>query len=522
MKSNFINSLIKYFIEKSYFNLISSDNRPLDVNNGPTSLIKDYQGTSVLIEVIDGDSYNSEQLAHMMESGAAMLSNINGRNASIFKLFLFDETPSDEKIQIIEQGQADIVSEKKFMKSISVNIMDKSVQKHFSVPSFDANIVKSVRQFFSKNFDTRETSPEAVVELIAQRQKDFEIQLKAKKPWFTYGIIAINIAVWLILKLISMKTGTPYENLLVTYGAKVNTLILGGQYWRLFTPMFLHWDEIHLALNCYSLYIVGSQVERLFGHRRFVIIYFVSGFIGCIASFVFSINVSAGASGAIFGLLGAMLYFAVKRPSLLKSSFGANLLTTLIINIAYGYMNKQIDNYGHLGGLLGGFLTTGVVYTVKEQTSKDKLSKYAALILVITVTIGGFFYAFNNEQNTVLLPKLDTLQTYDSQQNFTESEKLAEEILEINPKNENIKINVLLSVTLAEVSQRKFDEAEQHARQLVKLSPESGHFILGVIYYNTKELDKAKEELQAAKKLGSPYMDAINNMLSEIEKMNVK
>lgn len=517
MKTNFINSLIKYLIEKNYFNLISSADETLDFNNGPVSLIKDYQGTSVLLEVIDADKYNNEQLTHRLESGAAMLNNINGMNASIFKLFLFNETPSEEKIRIIEQGQVDIVSEKKFMKCISVDISTKNVHKHFSVPSFDANIVKLVKRFFSKNLDTRVTSKEEIAELIAQRQKDYEIQLKAKKPWITYGLIAANIVVYLILKLMSMKTGTEYQNLLAPYGAKINTLILNGEYWRFISPMFLHSNEIHLLVNCYSLYIVGSQVEKLFGHGKFIAIYFISGFIGCIASFAFSTNASVGASGAIFGLLGAMLYFAMKRPSLLKSSFGANLVTTLLINIGYGIMNKQIDNYAHLGGLLGGFLTTGVVYTVKEETSKGRLSKFVALILVIAVSIGGLFYSFNNEQNAVLLPKLDTLETYTREQNFAEAEKLAEEILEINPRNQYTKSNVLWTLSLVEASQGKLDESEVHAKQLVKLSPKDGHFILGAIYYNTKDFDKAKEELEAAKKLGSPNMIAIDNMLADIE-----
>jgi len=522
MKTNFINSLIKYLIEKNYFNLINSDNETLDFDNGPTSLIKDYQGTSVLLEVIDGDRYDCEQIAHMMQSGATMLDNINGTNASIFKLFLFDETPSEEKIHIIEQGQVDIILDKKFMKCISVNIMNKNVQKHFSVPAFDANIVKSVKHFFSKNLDTRETKVEDVAELIALRQKDFEIQLKAKKPLFTYGLIAINISVWLILKLISMRTGTPYEDLLPTYGSKMNNLILGGEYWRFISPMFLHANEIHLAVNCYSLYIVGSQVEKLFGHKKFTAIYFVSGFIGCIASFAFSISSSVGASGAIFGLLGAMLFFAMKRPSLLKSSFGANLMTTLLINLGYGLMNKQIDNFAHIGGLVGGFLTTGVVYNAKEETSKDRLSKIVALILVIFVTIGGLFYAFNNKQNTLLVPKLDALQTYDSQRNFTESEKLAEEILKLNPKNEYTKINVLWSLSVAEVSQNKYAEAEAHANQLTGVSPVNGHYLLGIIYYNTQQYNKAKEELQAAKKLDSPNTDSINDMLSDIDNLTGK
>lgn len=519
MNANFMNSLIKYFIEKEYFSLISSQSEPLDFSYGPTSLIKNYQGTSVLLEVINADQYNIEQLAQMMRNGAAMLENIAGKDATIFRLFLFDETPSEEKMNIIEQGQVDIVPEKKFMKCISVNRAMKQVQKHFSVPSFDANIVKSVKRFFSKNLDTRETSTKDVEELIAQRQKDFEFQLKAKKPWITYGLIAINIAIFLILKLMSSRTGTPYETLMTEYGAKINNLILGGEYWRLVSPMFLHWDVIHIALNCYSLFIVGTQVEKLFGHVRFTAIYLVSGFLGCIASFAFSTSISAGASGAIFGLLGSMLFFAIKRPSLLKSSFGANLVTTLIINLAYGFMNKQIDNYGHLGGLLGGFLTTGAVYVVEEETSKDKLSKLTALILVIVVTIGGLFYAFKNEQNTVLLPMFETLQNYYGQHNYEESEKLSEEILKLNPKSNNIKIEVLWDLTLSEASLGEFDEAQQHALQLVNLSPQNGHFILGVIYYNTKEFDKAKEELEAAKKLNSPNLTAIENMLSDIENL---
>lgn len=516
MNNNFINSLIRYFVEKEYFNLIGAENQLLDFSKEPTSLIKDYQGTSVLLEVIDADLYNSEQLIQLMDRGATMLSNINGNNASIFKLFLFSETPSEEKINIIEQGQVDITIEKRFLKCISVNIGNRFAKKHFSVPSFDANIVRAVKRFFSKNLDIRETSTNDVLDIIAQRQKDYEIQLKAKKPWLTYGLIVANFLIYLGLKFISMKSDTSYENLLVLFGAKVNTLILEGQYWRLFTPMFLHWDEIHLALNCYSLYIVGSQVERLFGHGKFAAIYFVAGVTGCIASFVFSINISAGASGAIFGLLGAMLYFAVKRPSLLKGSFGANLITTLVINLAYGFMNKQIDNYGHLGGLVGGFLTTGVVYTVKEETSKDKLSKIVALILVISVSIGGLYYGFNNEENQ-LVSKIATLQNYDEQQNWQESEKIAEEILMQEPSNKTIKTSILWSLIKSEVLQTKYNEGIEHANQLVELSPVDGHYLLGIIYYDTKQYEKAKEELQAAKKLESPYTETIDKLLSDIE-----
>lgn len=515
MKTNFINSLIRYFIEKYYYNLVGADSQPLDFSTGSTSLIKYQQGTSILLEVIDADRCSKEQLMQMMERGAAILENINGTNAYIYKLFLFDKKPEQEKLLIIEQGQKDIPSEKKFLKGITVNISDREVKKCFRSPRFDMHISRSVKQFFSKKLDIRETSTEEVAELIALRKKDYEIELKAKKPWITYGLIAVNAAVWLLLVLISKKTGTSYDQLLTAYGAKVNSLILNGEDWRFITPMFLHSNEIHLLVNCYSLFIIGSEVERLFGHLKFSVIYFVSGFIGCVASFAFSINDSVGASGAIFGLLGAMLYFAVKRPSLMKSSFGANLITNMVINLAYGFMNKRVDNNAHIGGLIGGFLTTGVVYTVKEETSKDKSAKVIALVLVAAVSIGGLFYGFKSEKNADLL-KLDTLDTYTSQKNYSEAEKLAEEMLD-NNLGESSKIHVLWNLAVSEIYQNKYGEAEEHAKQLKELSAVNGSYLLGIAYYQANEFDKAKEEFETAKSLNSPNTDVINNALSEIE-----
>ena len=559
MKTNLINSLIKFLIEKNNFSLVNANFETLDFSNGAAGLIKNFQGTTVFLEVIDADRLDNVQISEIMEKSAAMLESINGSDAYIFKLFLFDYTPSQAVLDIIEQGQTDNIPEKKFLKCMSVDVSNKIVRKHYTEPAFDGNIVKTMNKFFTKNIHSNETSIEDIKELLVKRSKDFQIELKAKTPWVTYVLIAANILVWLFLRILSFKTNTPYVNLLAPYGAKVNSLIVEGEYWRFISAMFLHSNEIHLLLNCYSLYMLGSQVERLFGHVKMIAVYFVAGLVGSIASFAFSTNPAVGASGAIFGLLGAMLFFAIKRPSLLKSSFGANLLTILVINLVYGVMNERIDNSAHLGGLVGGFLTTGVVYTAKEETSKDRLVRIIALILVIAVTVGGLFYSFNNEKNR-FITQIAALEDYNAQSNYVEAEKLAEQILEKNPKSSEIKINTLVSLSVSELSQgkyseseehaeqllkmklnndtktqvlwnlclveaaqttqAKFAEAEEHANQLIKLSPKHGNFILGAIYYNTKDinnLDKAKEHLQKAKELDSPNIDAINNMLSDIE-----
>lgn len=560
MKTNLINALIKYFMEKGNYNLINANEENLDLINNTIGLIKVIQGTTVFVEIIDADRYDVRDI---MENGSYMLENVNGQNAYIFKLFLFDNAPSEHAINIMTSGQKDNIQDKKFLKCISVNVSNKSVCKYFTKPTYDAHIVRNLNKFFDKKLDENETTIEDISNLIEKRNKDFEIQLKAKTPWVTYALIAANVIVWLILKIISIQTNTNYDNLLVPYGAKVNSLISNGEYWRFLTAMFLHGNEVHLLVNCYSLYMVGSQVEKLFGHINMTVIYFVAGLLGSVSSFAFSPNVSVGASGAIFGLLGAMFYFAIKRPSLLKSSFGINLVTTLIINLVYGAMNPRIDNYAHLGGLVGGFLSTGAVYTSKEETSKDKISRIIALILISVVSLGGLYYSFNNEQNKYAT-KISALVDYNDQQKYTEAEKLAKQILEQNPKDNDIKISALKNLVISEVSQNKyaeseehaeellkynitsetktqilwylclseasqgnnkFAEAEEHANQLIKVSPVHGHFLLGVIYYNTQDinnLDKAKEHLQKAKELNSPNMDAINSMLSNIEELQKK
>jgi len=515
MKSDFITALAGYFIKKEYFHPILNGNESLDFSKG-ANLIKDFNGTTVLLEIIDADMLSSQQIAVVMENGAELINKLNGKNATLFRLFLFDKEPDTDKLDIITQRQVDITSERKFLKTLSVNISEGTVQKHFNVPTFDAKIVKTVKHFFSRKIDKSGTTVEDIYKLLEQRKKDYEIQMKVKKPWLTYGIIGVNVLLWLVIKLISLKSGLDYSNYLNPFGAKVNSLIMQGQYWRFITPMFLHADEIHLAVNCYSLYIVGSQIERIYGRFKFSLIYFVAGILGNIVSFGFSLNPAVGASGAIFGLMGAMLFFALKRPSLLKSSFGANLITTIVINLAYGFFNSQIDNNAHMGGFVGGFLTTGVISVSKEETRRDKIVRIVSLIMAIIVTISATIYGFSNERNK-LLPMLTELQTMQTKEDWAGVEKLGEDIIALKPSNKNIRIETLWHITAAEYMQYKFDEAILHGNQLLEESPAKGNYILGVIYYSSSQYDTARQYLQKAKELKAPYTDEINQILSDIE-----
>ncbi len=174
------------------------------------------------------------------------------------------------------------------------------------------------------------------------------------KPIATYVLLGI-IAVVFVLETVS--GGSTNTQVLVRMGAKVTPLIAEGEYWRLFTSMFLHIGVMHLFFNGYALFILGTELERLLGWQRFLAIYLLSGLYGSLASYAFSDSLSAGASGAVFGLIGALAaFFALHRQQL--GTWGQrrlmNILFLIAINLFLGFTQPWIDNWAHMGGLVAG------------------------------------------------------------------------------------------------------------------------------------------------------------------------
>ena len=187
----------------------------------------------------------------------------------------------------------------------------------------------------------------------------------------TWLIIAINVIVWLLMEL---NGGSENSDTLIAFGAKVNELIDQGQVWRLLTAMFLHIGIIHLAVNQYSLYAVGTLLERFMGATRFAILYVLAGLCGSLASYWFSPNaISAGASGAIFGLLGALGIFFLLHRRLFGPAGNrmlANIVAVAAINLVLGASFAGIDNFAHVGGLLGG-VALGALLTPRYEIIRD-------------------------------------------------------------------------------------------------------------------------------------------------------
>jgi len=184
------------------------------------------------------------------------------------------------------------------------------------------------------------------------------VALPTHKPVVTYvllGAIGVTFALEMLL-------GGSSNNLtLVTMGAQVNALVAAGQSWRLLTAMFLHIGLMHLAFNAWALYVLGLPLETNYGSVRFAVIYLVSGLAGGVLYFILGPSgvLSAGASGAIFGIVGAELAYVLLNRRL----FGKmgrqrlmNLLFLLGINLVFGFTVTGINNIAHIGGFIGGLL----------------------------------------------------------------------------------------------------------------------------------------------------------------------
>ncbi|MDI3270236.1 MAG: rhomboid family intramembrane serine protease [Bacillota bacterium] len=172
----------------------------------------------------------------------------------------------------------------------------------------------------------------------------------------TGTLVAVMVAMWIALE---QHGGSTNLQVLLRAGAQENILIWSGQWWRLVTPIFLHYGVLHLALNTLALWFAGSIVESTFGHLRLLLIFFLAGVGGSLAELLFdprSHLITVGASGAIFGLFGALLYLGTlvhQRQN--WGGFLRSVLLTVVLAFAYGFLpGSDINNYVHAGGFLTG------------------------------------------------------------------------------------------------------------------------------------------------------------------------
>lgn len=182
-------------------------------------------------------------------------------------------------------------------------------------------------------------------------------------PIVTYVLIALNIIVFFIVEALG---STEDLSDMLLFGASYTPLILGkAQYWRLVSSIFLHFGIMHLSNNMVGLYVIGDQVERAIGSFKFIIIYIIAGVGANIISMFLRLKeepvVSAGASGAIFGLAGSMLAIALKNRNKNSDISIARIVLMIGLMIYYGFTSSGVDNIAHISGAVIGFLCASVL-----------------------------------------------------------------------------------------------------------------------------------------------------------------
>lgn len=202
--------------------------------------------------------------------------------------------------------------------------------------------------------------------------------------------LLIGIITILIILMYLLGNGATDIKTLYNFGA----LVKDGNPLRLFTSIFLHIGILHYLMNVWALKLLGEQVEKFYGHIKVLLIFIYSGVIGNLLSLILmdSNVISAGASGAIFGLMGAILYFAINQRTYMGEALKKEILPVIIINILLGFMVTGINMYAHIGGLIGGMLISSAL-GIKYKTSKfEKTNGWiCSILLVIILTYLAYF-----------------------------------------------------------------------------------------------------------------------------------
>lgn len=265
------------------------------------------------------------------------------------------------------------------IESIKVDSL-KDVQKNEDLlsifPSIKDNLIEA-----KDNLDLIVNVTNDINKKTEKENKLFAKIFSPKKIIFTNIIILICIVMFILMYILGSGSNDSYT--LLVFGANYGPLVQAGQIWRLLTSAFLHIGILHLIVNMYSLFIIGSQVETFMGKWKFLGIYLISAISGSLMSIVFHTSISAGASGAIFGLMGSLLYFGYHYRLYLNDALRNQIIPIIFLNLLIGFMSSGIDNAAHIGGLIGGYLVTMALGVEGKSAKKDMINGWIVLLLYL-------------------------------------------------------------------------------------------------------------------------------------------
>lgn len=344
-------SLINYFITEKNYNpmIIHGLNDEIWLEN----LNEDYK----IVRIVSHHIHNKEQLYFDKFKLSRIVKQVKKKTLS-FKVKVLSIYTDLEDDKILSNDDIYINKEEDINNPKLTNVFPNIVEK--------TKVDENGLEYFIKVTDNINQKNES-------KSKIAEKIFSFKKPIVTYSLIFICILVFILMYVLGNGSTDNYT--LLVFGANVDTLTKNGDYYRLFTSMFLHIGILHLLCNMYSLYIIGKEVENVFGKVKYLIIYLLSGIAGSILSLAFNHNtICAGASGAIFGLLGALLYFGYYYRTYLGATLTRSIIPVIVLNLIIGFTSSGIDNAAHIGGLVGGILIAMAVGVPDKSNNNNKIN----------------------------------------------------------------------------------------------------------------------------------------------------
>ncbi|QJC96843.1 Rhomboid family serine protease [Bacillus mojavensis] len=438
----------------------------------------------------------AERIEHVRKS-------IGKRHLKLLNVLISAEAPVDDWQEIadkpFEKGQVSVETA-----LVTGTSLHEDLQAIF--PSFEAVEWTEDRDSLEHAQMAKERFFSLVQKQEEQRKKEAAF-FQNGKPIFTYLFIALQLVMFFLLEINGGSTNT---ETLVAFGAKENGLIADGEWWRLLTPIVLHIGLAHLAFNTLALWSVGTAVERMYGSGRFLLIYLAAGITGSIASFVFSPYPSAGASGAIFGCLGALLYVAVSNRKMFLKTIGTNIIVIILINLGFGFAVSHIDNSGHIGGLVGGFLAAAALGLPKTKALGKKL---VSAILLVALAGGFLYYGLHSpsHQETALIRQANELYQEGKYKEVTE-------LLNGEAEQKDASADLLKILAVSDIQIGEYDQAISLLERAVQKEPKNhtSYYYLALLYAEKNELGQADKAIRTAVKL-EPKEEHYKKLQQEIE-----
>ena len=360
-KEELVMKLLHYFITEQGYNPIVLHGAKDEI--WLENLDNDYK----IVRIVSNYIHNMEQFDYDTFKTKQIIKQIKRKTLtfSVNTLSIYTDIGDNVKLETIDN--IDCV----YIKDIQDVDKYEILRNNFPSLKNDLNMKEKGIELFTKlTGDINDTN-----EKKAKKAKNI---FDVKKPTITYILLGINILVYILMMIFG-------QNKFLTMFGLYPPAVISGQYYRIFTCMFLHASLLHLIFNMYSLYIIGSQIENFFGKTKYLLTYLFSGIIASLMSMIFTRSWSVGASGAIFGLLGALLYFGYHYRMYLGTVIKSQIIPIIVINLVIGFSTSGIDNAAHIGGLIGGIIGA-MMCGVKEKSDKSDI--------INGIIIGVMFFAF--------------------------------------------------------------------------------------------------------------------------------